>query len=180
MFPGNIDQGWFPRLWRRAARRVRFVESQFGAGACKWLVAFSFSANLEFCTIPTSPEISPSLRAGMRIRLGGSPFYHCRYVWEFEIEKLNGPLSIIVIMLICCSSKLQNLWVVPPHSGGQAKGHFHNGRPRQYAIGPAGIIVVRRPELGVLCKDTDEKDTVGQLDTCWSDTRTYYILLDKH
>ena len=180
MFPGNIDQGWFPRLWRRAARRVRFVESQFGAGACKWLVAFSFSANLEFCTIPTSPEISPSLRAGIRIRLGGSPFYHCKFVWKFEIEKLNGPLSIIVIMLICCSSKLHNLLVVPPHSGGQAKGHFHNGRPRQYAIGPAGIIVVRRPELGVLCKDTDEKDTVGQLDTCWSDTRTYYILLDKH
>ena len=105
MFPGNIDQGWFPRSWRRAPRRVRFVESQFGAGACKWLVAFSFSANLEFCTIPTSPEISPSLRAGMRIRLGGSPFYHCKFVWKFEIEKLNGPLSIIVI-LKCCSSKL--------------------------------------------------------------------------
>ena len=68
----------------------------------------------------------------------------------------------------------------PPHSGGQAKGHFHNGRPRQYAIGPAGIIVVRCPVLAELGKDTDEKDTVGQLDTCWSDTRTCYILLDKH
>ena len=96
------------------------------------------------------------------------------------VLKMNGPLPIIVIMLICCISKLQNLLVVPPHSGGQAKGHFHNGRPRQYAIGPAGIIVVRCPALADLCKDTDEKDTVGQLDTCWSDTRTYYILLDKH
>ena len=98
---------------------------------------------------------------------------------SLKLKKLNGPLSIIVI-LKCCGSKLQNLLVVPPHSGGQAKGHFHNGRPRQYAIGPAGIIVVRRPALADLCKDTDEKDTVGQLDTCWSDTRTYYILLDKH
>ena len=88
----------------------------------------------------------------------------------FESLKLNEPLSIIVIMLICCSSKLQNLLVVPPHSGGQAKGHFHNGRPRQYAIGPAGIIVVRSPGLADLCKDRDEKDKVGQLDTCWSDT----------